>query len=62
MTENKYNQLKKREKWLSIILDYCDGKEVTATDLKEAIKAAKYFMSDMISKTYRYEENHDKTN
>lgn len=55
MTEAKYEQLKKRYEWLYVILEYCQGSEVPTPVLAKAVKAAKHFQADLISKIVRYE-------
>lgn len=54
MTEAKYNQLTKRAAWLRVILQYCQGEEVSASALDDAVKQAKHFHADVLSKIVRY--------
>lgn len=55
MTEAKYNQLKKRAEWLYVVIAHCQGDEVPKAVLDKAVKDAKHFHADVISKIARYE-------
>lgn len=60
MTEAKYEQLKKRSEWLYVILRYCQGDDFPPTVLEQAVKSAKHFQADLLSKIVRYESKSGK--